>query len=336
VDVDAPRFASTFPQHTSRIPDADMPWRPFLVLVANVSEGESRSLEDFLGTSGYAVLKADSGRRALELARTAQPDAIILGSRPSDIAGTEICRVLRDDPRFVATTPIILTASERDSLATSLEAYSAGAWDFSLLPLAGPVLPLKLRTLMRAKRESERWRDGNLVDTATGLYNTQGLMKRAQEIGADARRRQEALACVALAPFTIADGGNGGGTVTGPLVQHVAAICRRRARGSDVLGHLSETELGLIAPATSARGAIWIVRQLRALVETQPFDSAGTLRAITLRAAYCATLKRGSKSINVMDMLLRAASAMREQPASRLGRELGTRRENDLVVARIP
>jgi PleD family two-component response regulator len=311
-----------------------MPWRPFLVLVANVSEGETRSLEDFLGAFGYAVLKANSGRRALELARTAQPDAIIVGSHTADIAGTEICRLLRDDPHFVATTPIVLTASDQDSQPTPLEAYSAGAWEFCSLPLAGSVLPLKLRTLMRAKRESERWRDGNLLDSATGLYNTQGLMKRAREIGADAQRRRAYLACVALAPFTIADAGSGSGVVTAPLVQHVADICRRGARRSDVVGHLSESELGLIAPATSPQGAIRIVNRLRALAETRPFDLAGAL-PIALRAAYCAT-PRPDKSTDVMDMLLRAASAMRGQPASRLGAELGNQSESDLEVARIP
>lgn len=312
-----------------------MPWRPFLVLLANVSEGETRSLEDFLGTSGYAVLKADSGRRVLELARTAQPDAIILGSRMPDIAGTEICRLLREDPRFVATTPIILTASDQDSQATPLEAYSAGAWDFFLLPLAGPALPLKLRTLIRAKRESERWRDGNLLDSTTGLYNTQGLMKRAREIGADAQRRRESLACLALAPFAITDGGSGDDTVATALVQHAAETCRRGARGSDVLGHVSESELGLIAPATSARGALWIVKRLRALVETRPFDSAGKPRAIMLRAAYCATVRPGIRSIDAMGMLLRAASAMHEESASQFGAE-PWQGENDVAVARIP
>jgi PleD family two-component response regulator len=312
-----------------------MPWRPFLVLLANASEGETRSLEDFLETGGYAVLKADSGRQALQLARTAQPDAIILSAQMPDLAGTEICRLLRDDPRFVATTPIILTASGKSAEPTRLEAYSAGAWELYLLPLAGPALPLKLRTLIRAKRESERWRDGNLVDSATGLYNAQGLMKRAPEIAADAQRRREGLACVALAPLTIGDGGEAGGTVTAPLVYHTAEICRRGARASDVLGHLSDTELGLIAPATSAQGAIRIVRRLRTLVEAYPFESAGALSAIKLHAAYCATLRSGSGSTDVVDMLLRAASAVREQPPSQRD-QLRNRGEDELTVARIP
>src|SRR5215218_1743776 len=78
----------------------DKPLRPPLVLVANDQEWSARSLESILGPNGYAVLRAYTGRQALELARSAQPDVVIVDVRMPDIDGLDVCEVLRDDPRF--------------------------------------------------------------------------------------------------------------------------------------------------------------------------------------------------------------------------------------------
>jgi two-component system, cell cycle response regulator len=82
-----------------------------LVLIANDQEWSARSLESILGPSGYSVVRAYTGQQALERARTAQPDLIILDAQMPDVHGFEVCRLLRSDPRFSATTPIVITTS---------------------------------------------------------------------------------------------------------------------------------------------------------------------------------------------------------------------------------
>src|SRR5215218_5777770 len=76
----------------------DKPRRPPLVLVANDQEWSARSLESILGPNGYAVLRAYTGRQALDLAKTTQPDIVILDSKMSDMTGIELCALLREDP----------------------------------------------------------------------------------------------------------------------------------------------------------------------------------------------------------------------------------------------
>src|SRR3712207_5463521 len=85
--------------------------RPPLVLIANDQEWSARSLESILGPNGYAVLRASSGRQTLELARTAQPDAVILDVRLPDIGGLSLCEMLRDDHRTNPVMPVIVIAS---------------------------------------------------------------------------------------------------------------------------------------------------------------------------------------------------------------------------------
>ena len=145
-----------------------------LVLIANDQEWSARSLESILGPNGYAVVRAYTGQQALERARTSQPDLIILDAQMPDMHGFEVCRALRADPRFSATTPIVITTSGPSGRTQRLEAYRAGAWEFLGQPLDGEALLLKLGTFLQSKREVDALREENLLDPGSGLYNEIG------------------------------------------------------------------------------------------------------------------------------------------------------------------
>src|SRR5688500_43264 len=169
-----------------------------LVLIANDQEWSARSLESILSPNGYRVIRAFTGQQALERARSAGPDLIILDAEMPDLHGFDVCRTLRDDSPSSATTPIIITTSGPSGRAQRLEAYRAGAREFLGQPLDGEALLLKLRTFIQAKLEADAVRESSLLDPATGLYNMRGLARRAREIGAVAARRHEPLACVVI------------------------------------------------------------------------------------------------------------------------------------------
>src|SRR5919107_3043588 len=171
-----------------------------LVLIANDQEWSARSLESILGPSGYSVVRAYTGQQALERARTVQPDLIILDAQMPDIHGFEVCRMLRSDPRFSSTTPIVITTSGPSGRTQRLEAYQAGAWEILGQPLDGESLLLKLNTFLASKREVDALREESLLDQGTGLYNMRGLARRAKEIGSEAFRRRDPLACVVFSP----------------------------------------------------------------------------------------------------------------------------------------
>src|SRR5882724_3254237 len=176
-----------------------------LVLIANDQEWSARSLESILGPSGYSVVRAYTGQQALERAQATQPDLIILDAQMPDMHGFDVCRTLRADPRFSSTTPIVITTSGPSGRTQRLEAYRAGAWEFLGQPLDGEALLLKLGTFLQSKQQVDILREENLLDSGTGLYNMRGLARRAHEIGADALRRREALACAVFAPETEMD-----------------------------------------------------------------------------------------------------------------------------------
>jgi PleD family two-component response regulator len=277
-----------------------------LVLVANDQEWSARSLESILAPNGYAVIRAHTGQQALDQARAQRPDLIILDAQMPDLHGFDVCRMLREDPRFSATTPIIITTSGPSGRAQRLEAYRAGAWEFLGQPVDGEALLLKLRTFVQSKLEVDALRDDTLLDTATGFYNMRGLARRAREIGSEARRRRQPLSCVVFAPDhgTLAEEPAG-------VTERIGRIFREAGRSSDAVGRLAHGEFAFIAPATGPEGAQRLAERLGGVVEAAAVARDGN-GPIQLQAGYCAVPDFGTSDVDAVELLLRATTALRE------------------------
>lgn len=291
----------------------DKATKPPLVLIANEQEWSARSLETILGPSGFAVLRAYTGRQALDLARSAHPDMVILDVRMPDMDGLEVCQLLREDPRFSPATPIIMTSSGPAARAQRLAALRAGAWDYFTQPLDGEVLLLKLWTYSRAKQSADSVRDESLLDASTGLYNIRGLARRAREIGSEAFRRRDPLACVAFAPML----DDVQGDVADPeefalrMAMHMGDVCRSSGRVSDAIGRIGLSEYAIIAPGTDGDAAIRMIERLRASIARSPFAMDGSTHVVDIRAGYCAVDDFSAVSIDAVEMLFRATTALR-------------------------
>ncbi len=173
--------------------------RPPLVLVANAHEWSSRALESILQPAGYAVLKAYSGRDALEGAHGARLDAIVLDTELPDADALTLCRALRVDPDISPSTPIFLTTpgpSLRGDLLAALRAGANALWG---QPFDTEQFLLRLEGHLRAKLDADRAREHGLFDERTGLYNATALERRVRELAAQAERSGTALTCVAAA-----------------------------------------------------------------------------------------------------------------------------------------
>jgi diguanylate cyclase (GGDEF)-like protein len=293
--------------------DRDQTARPPLVLIANDQEWSARSLESILAPNGYAVLRAYTGQQALDRTRAARPDMVILDAQMPDIHGIEVCRTLRNDPRFSTTTPIIITTAGPSGRTQRLDAYKAGAWEFLGQPLDGEALLLKLHTFMQSKREVDRVHDENLLDHATGLYNMRGLARRAREIGSEAFRRHYALACVVFAPDSEprVEEGDGVEQLASRVAERIGQVIRENGRLSDAIGRLGPSEFAVIAPATESQGAMRLMERLGESIEASPLAIEGLERQLKVRAGFCAVPDFAESSVDAIEMLLRATSALR-------------------------
>ena len=235
-----------------------------LVLIASGGEWVGRSLENVLESNGYTVLRVESGRRALEIARRTNPDAVLLDDSLPDIGAVDVCRALRDDPLFNHSTPIIITAAAQHASRIRAGAYAAGAWDYCTLPVDVETLLAKLGTFVRARHEIETVRSKALFDRLTGLYTEYGLQHWVEQLGARALRKREAIACVVVAP----DMGDAYGPPqsteqSSEALAEVTDVCRAQARRSDILGYLGGSRVAILAPDTDLAGVQRLIDRLQ-------------------------------------------------------------------------
>lgn len=285
-----------------------------VVLIANDQEWSARSLESILAPNGFRVLRAYTGRQALEQAREHRPDLIILDAQMPDMHGFDICRELRRDPRISPATPIILTTAGPSGRAQRLEAYRAGAWEFLGQPLDGEALVLKLQAFVRSKVEVDRLREESLLDQQTGLYSMRGLTRRAREIGAEAARRHEALACVVFGPESPAEpsADPAAAEEAARIAERIGEILRRASRRSDAVGRLGPAEFGVVAAGTAAAGAVRLADRIGAAVEASPIPLGGQEHWIRLRAGYCAVPNFAESAVDALELMLRATTALHD------------------------
>lgn len=288
------------------------PARPPLVLIANNQEWSARSLESILGPNGYAVLRAYTSTQALDRARSAQPDLLILDADLPDLGGIEVCRRLRSDPRLTASTPIIVTTAGHPTREQRLAALRTGAWELLSHPLDAEELILKLDAYVKAKFDADRGREESLLDQLTGLYNVRGLARRMRELGSDAFRHSEPLACVVLAPDRGFEDRPIDDTAVDAMIRHFSHVLKRTGRISDAIGRLGQTEFAVIAPATDASGAVKLaerlLREIDSVAATEEPDEAVSLRT---RAGYYAVPDFRHAAVEAVDMLVRATTALR-------------------------
>lgn len=114
------------------------------VLVVDDERKIRELVRPYLERAGYAVLLADSGQGALEVAARAQPDLVVLDLMLPDLPGEDVARNLR----AVSDVPIImLTAkSSEDERVAGLR---LGADDYLVKPFSPRELAARVEAVLR-------------------------------------------------------------------------------------------------------------------------------------------------------------------------------------------
>ncbi|HEX3867655.1 MAG TPA: response regulator [Gemmatimonadaceae bacterium] len=291
---------------------------PRLVLVASEGEWVGRSLENVLELNGYTVLRVETGRRALELARRTNPDAILLDDSLADIEAIDVCRALRDDPLFNRATPIFITASAQHAGRVRAAAYAAGAWEYCNHPLDLETLLAKLGTFIRAASDVDVQRSRAFIDRMTGLYSQYALEQWAEHIGARALRKREPIACVVLtADFSMPEGSSLTPEQASEALAEVTDICRATSRKSDVVGYLGDSRIAILAPDTDAAGVQRLINRLQQAHGQSSGKTRAGRRTSSLRAGYCAVSNLAAANIAPSELVKRAETALEHAPRGR-------------------
>ena len=117
------------------------------ILIVDDEEDIRELLQFNLVKEGYDVILADTGERALELARNKNPHLIVLDLMLPGIDGLSVCKKLKNEPKTASIPIVMLTAKgEESDIVTGLE---IGADDYVTKPFSPKVLIARIRKLLR-------------------------------------------------------------------------------------------------------------------------------------------------------------------------------------------
>jgi len=237
-----------------------------------------------------------------------------------DIPALEFCSVLRSDPAFMSSTPVVMVSTDPISPEQRLCALRAGAWDCVSGPPDPEELLLKADTYVRAKLEADRASSQGLIDSVTGLYNRQGLARRARELGAHAFRTHDALACVALSvDFDPERAQQLSADDLKPAIVKCGQALRAIGRPSDPIGRVATNEFAVLAPATDAAGAQKMAERLTRALQEATAEAGLRVTGSDVSAGYEAVTNLAYAPIGPVELLARATGAMREARVHRPG-----------------
>ncbi|HKX63018.1 MAG TPA: response regulator transcription factor [Verrucomicrobiae bacterium] len=129
-----------------------MTTKPKILVVDD--EPDAVELVEFnLKANGYDVVTATDGEEALEKARAVIPDLIVLDLMLPEVDGTEVCKILRRDPRTQAIPIIMLTAKAAE--IDRVLGLELGADDYVTKPFSPRELVLRVKKLLRNLSSSE-------------------------------------------------------------------------------------------------------------------------------------------------------------------------------------
>lgn len=126
---------------------------PRKVLIADDEPDILEILKYNLVNEGYQVYTAKDGDEAIDKARFAQPDLVVLDIMMPKKSGVEVCEILRMQPAFKNTLILFLTALSDEG--TQIKGLETGADDYITKPISPKVFVSKVNSLFRRLNKSE-------------------------------------------------------------------------------------------------------------------------------------------------------------------------------------
>lgn len=139
----------------------------------------------------YITFFAKNGKTALKLAKSKQPDLILLDIVMPEMDGFEVCRALQKDPETNGIPVIFVSAKGEEGDET--QGFEAGAVDYIIKPISPPIVKARVKTHMKLreavaelKRLNRQAMDANPMtglpgNTAVMEYIKNGLGKKEND-----------------------------------------------------------------------------------------------------------------------------------------------------------
>jgi two-component system, NtrC family, sensor kinase len=128
---------------------------PVNILMVDDQPGKLLSYEAILGPLGETLMKANSGREALEHLLKTEVAVVLMDVSMPDIDGFQLADMIREHPRFQKTAIIFISAVHLTDV-DRMKGYERGAVDYISVPIVPELLRAKVSIFAELYRKSEQ------------------------------------------------------------------------------------------------------------------------------------------------------------------------------------
>jgi diguanylate cyclase (GGDEF)-like protein len=188
-------------------------------------------IETLLRPLGARVVTVTEPLRVLGVLAETAPDLVILDVDMPQLNGIELCRVMRNDPRWAAVPVLFLTDPVEPAAVTRM--FEAGADDFVAKPVLGPELVARVRNRIERTRMLRRAAD---VDSLTGVATRRRGIEVLERLFRLAHRQRQPISIAAIDLDRFKEVNDRFGHLVGDgVLRQVAAILAGCFRGEDIV-----------------------------------------------------------------------------------------------------
>ena len=278
--------------------------RPRILVVDD--DPDLREMMRLVLEPGYEVLCAADGEASLDVARTDQPDLIIMDQFMPRLDGLGALERLRADPA-TEDIPVILVSARADE-SVRVRGLDLGAVDFLAKPFSELELRARLDRTLRLVRSQSVLRELAQTDPLTGLANLRAFRARLAEEVKRARRYRDPLTCVMADMDHLKAINDQLGHAAGDLaISAVARVVAEELRETDFGARYGGDEFVLLLPHTAREEGRVFAERLCARLHATPLQMSGRriLIGVSFGVAELADANHGDAG----EELLRSADA---------------------------
>ena len=270
---------------------------------------------DFLGSilePEHSILTATNGSEALDVARKANPDLILLDIEMPDAHGFDIFRTLKSDS-ITADIPVIFVTAT-DSASSEVKALAIGAVDYITKPLIPVVVSARVNTQLELKSQRDFLRQLASLDGLTGVPNRRAFDEAFAMEWRRSQRNETPLSVILIDIDDFKNFNDTYGHLAGDdcLKRFAEGLKKCLRRPGDMFARYGGEEFICLMPDTDDVGAMDVAEKMLKAVEWLDISHKSSRVSDRLTASFGAATTVATSSDNVQDLIGRADAALYE------------------------